>query len=81
VTDAIRPALKQYVQQLKTVAWNKDALSTALKAVLAAHQLKMPQLAMPLRLLITGQMQTPSIDAVIALFDREVVIARLVKHL
>ncbi|HTH45502.1 MAG TPA: glutamate--tRNA ligase, partial [Oxalicibacterium sp.] len=81
VTDAIKPALAQYASQLKTVAWNKDALSAVLKEVLAAHKLKMPQLAMPLRLLITGQLQTPSIDAVIALFDREVVLARLAKHL
>ncbi|HTN65440.1 MAG TPA: hypothetical protein VL051_04555, partial [Burkholderiaceae bacterium] len=46
-----------------------------------AHQLKMPQLAMPLRLMLTGQLHTPSIDAVIALFDREEVIARLQKYL
>ena len=35
----------------ETVAWTKDALSAMLKEVLAAHKLKMPQLAMPLRLL------------------------------
>ena len=39
----------------------------------------MPQLAMPLRLLLTRQLQTPSIDAVIELFGREVVLARLAK--
>jgi glutamyl-tRNA synthetase len=37
----------------------------------------MPQLAMPLRLLVTGQLQTPAIDAVLALFSREVVRARV----
>lgn len=77
LTDAIKPALAQYVEQLKTVAWSKEALSATLKEVLAAHKLKMPQLAMPLRLLITGQLQTPSIDAVVELFGREVVLARL----
>ncbi|ABR88734.1 Glutamyl-tRNA synthetase [Janthinobacterium sp. Marseille] len=81
LTDAIRPALAQYVEQLKTVAWSKEALSATLKEVLAAHKLKMPQLAMPLRLLITGQLQTPSIDAVVELFGREVVLARLGKNL
>jgi glutamyl-tRNA synthetase len=81
VTDAIKPALTEYAQQLKTVEWSKEALAAVLKEVLAAHKLKMPQLAMPLRLLITGQLQTPSIDAVIALFDRSVVIERLAKHL
>ncbi|MES2026508.1 MAG: glutamate--tRNA ligase [Pseudomonadota bacterium] len=81
VTDAIKPALVQYADQLKTVTWSKEALSVVLKEVLAAHQLKMPQLAMPLRLLITGQLQTPSIDAVVELFGREVVLARLAKYL
>jgi glutamyl/glutaminyl-tRNA synthetase len=50
-----------------------------MKEVLAAHGLKMPQLAMPLRLLVTGQLQTPAIDAVLELFGRETVLARLQK--
>ena len=65
LTDAIKPALAQYAEQLKTVEWTKEALSAALKEVLAAHKIKMPQLAMPLRLIITGQLQTPSIDGAI----------------
>ncbi|MBC3933642.1 MAG: glutamate--tRNA ligase [Undibacterium curvum] len=77
LTDAVRPALQQYAELLKTVAWDKAAISAALKTVLAEHGLKMPQLAMPLRLLLTGQLQTPSIDAVIDLFGRETVAARL----
>jgi glutamyl-tRNA synthetase len=41
----------------------------------------MPQLAMPLRLMITGQLQTPAIDAVIEIFGRDVVLARLARFL
>ena len=81
VTDATKPALAQYAELLKTVAWSKEALSAALKEVLAAHKLKMPQLEMPLRLIITGQLQTPSIDAVVELFGREVILARLANYL
>jgi glutamyl-tRNA synthetase len=81
LTDAIKPALAQYAEQLKTVEWTKAALSAALKEVLAAHKIKMPQLAMPLRLMITGQLQTPSIDAVVELFGREVVLTRIAKYL
>jgi glutamyl-tRNA synthetase len=80
-TDAVKPALVDYAQRIKTVEWNKAALSAALKEVLAAHGLKMPQLAMPLRLMLTGQLQTPSIDAVVELFGRDVVTARLGKFL
>jgi len=77
LTDAVKPALADYARRLAAVEWNRAALSAMLKEVLAAHKLKMPQLAMPLRLLLTGQLQTPSIDAVVELFGREVVMARL----
>ncbi|MES2538944.1 MAG: glutamate--tRNA ligase [Pseudomonadota bacterium] len=81
VNDAVKPALRECAERCKTVEWSKEALSAMLKEVLAAHKLKMPQLAMPLRLMITGQLQTPSIDAVIELFGRETVTARLASHL
>jgi glutamyl-tRNA synthetase len=81
VTDAVKPALAQLAQQLQSVEWNKAALAATLKEVLAAHKLKMPQLAMPLRLMTTGQLQTPAIDAVLELFGRETVLARLAKFL
>jgi glutamyl-tRNA synthetase len=80
LTDAAKPALAQYAEQCRTVEWSREALSAMLKEVLAAHKLKMPQLAMPLRLIITGQLQTPSIDAVIELFGRETVLRRLATY-
>jgi glutamyl-tRNA synthetase len=77
LTDAVRPALAQFLEKLQTVEWSKPALAAAMKEVLAANGLKMPQLAMPLRLLVTGQLQTPAIDAVLELFGRETVLARI----
>jgi glutamyl-tRNA synthetase len=81
LTDAVRPALAQFAERLRDVEWTKPALSAMMKEVLAAHGLKMPQLAMPLRLLVTGQLQTPAIDAVLELFGRDVVAARVGKGL
>jgi glutamyl-tRNA synthetase len=81
VTDAVKPALAQFAEQCKTIEWSKPALAALLKEILAAHKLKMPQLAMPLRLLITGQLQTPAIDAVIELFGSDVVVERLRKFI
>jgi glutamyl-tRNA synthetase len=37
----------------------------------------MPQLAIPVRLLVFGLAQTPSVDACLALMPREQVVARL----
>lgn len=79
ITAAVIPALQDYAEACKSIDWNKAALSLTLKEILAKHALKMPQLAMPLRLLLTGQLQTPSIDAVIELFGRDVVMQRLAK--
>ena len=81
LTEAVRAALAQFAERCATVEWNKAALAAMMKEVLAAHSLKMPQLAMPLRLLLTGQLQTPAIDAVLELFGRDVVLARLQKGL
>jgi glutamyl-tRNA synthetase len=81
VTDVVKPALAQFAEQCKTVEWRKPTLSAAMKEVLAAHNLKMPQLAMPLRLIVTGQLQTPAIDAVLELFGRKAVLVRLAKFI
>eukprot|EP01030_Chromulinospumella_sphaerica_P011933 gene11933-11728_t len=75
LTDAVKPALAQFAERCKTVEWSKEALSAMMKEVLAANGLKMPQMAMPLRLLITGQLQTPAIDAVLQIFGRDTVLA------
>lgn len=81
LTDAVKPALARFADRCQSVEWNKAILSAALKEVLAEHKLKMPQLAMPLRLILTGQLQTPAIDAVIDLFGRDAVLTRLRAHL
>jgi glutamyl-tRNA synthetase len=79
--DAVRPALAAFGERIKTVEWSKAAIAGMIKEVLAAHGLKMPQLAMPLRLALTGQLQTPAIDAVVELFGRDTVLARVQKFI
>ncbi|MBS4037737.1 MAG: glutamate--tRNA ligase [Hydrogenophaga sp.] len=77
VTDAVRPAVQSLARQLEACDWDKAAISAVIKAVLAEHGLKMPQLAMPVRVLVMGTAQTPSLDAVLALHDKKVVVGRL----
>jgi glutamyl-tRNA synthetase len=79
VTDAVRPAIADLRAALANVEWSKEAIAAALKSTLTAHKLKMPQLAMPVRLLVAGTTHTPSIDAVLMLFGREAVLKRLEK--
>jgi len=78
VTDAVRPALRTLAEKLAAVVlWEKSAISAAIKETLAQHGIKMPVLAMPVRVLVLGTPQTPSLDAVLALFPKEKIIGRL----
>ena len=77
VSDAVLPALRSLRERLASVAWDKAGIAAALKETLTAHQIKMPQLAPALRVLVCGRTQTPSIDAVLALFSRQAVLACL----
>ncbi len=77
VTEAVRPALQALRDGLADAEWNKAAIGAAIKQVLAAHGLKMPQLAHAVRVLVCGRAQTPSLDAVLELFPRITVLTRL----
>jgi glutamyl-tRNA synthetase len=78
VTDAVRPALGALAERLSALTeWNKAAVQQALKETLLATGLKLPQLAVPVRVLVCGRTQTPSLDAVLEHFDRKKVLERL----
>ena len=80
VTDAAQPALDAFAAAMETVEWNKEAIAAAIKDVLKAQGIKMPQLAMPVRVLTVGTAHTPSVDAVLELLGREKISARLKKR-
>ncbi len=80
VTDAVAPALDALAQALGECAWERPAIAVAIKKVLADFGMKMPQLAMPVRVLVAGTAQTPSVDALLELLGREKVVARLRKR-
>ncbi|WP_294636269.1 glutamate--tRNA ligase [uncultured Aquabacterium sp.] len=80
LTDAVKPAVAALAERLKGVAWEAPAISQAIKDTLGEFGLKMPQLAIPVRLLVCGRSQTPSVDAALVLFERDVVVQRLQKN-
>ncbi len=77
VPDAVQPAIDQLRERLTTASWTSPAIAAAIKETLAEAKLKMPQLAVPVRVLTMGTPQTPSIDAVLALLSRDAVLQRL----
>jgi len=77
VTEAIRPAIADLADAFANIEWHKEAISATFKSVLQAHALKMPQLAMPVRVLVMGTPNTPSVDAMLALHTQKNVLERL----
>ncbi len=77
VTEAVLPALRALRNAFVDIDWDKATIAAAMKQALTVHQIKMGQLAPALRVLVCGRPQTPSIDAVLALFPRDAVLARL----
>ena len=81
LTDTARAALATLRDRFGTVPWDKPTLSAAIKQTMSEHGLKMPQVAIPLRVATLGVTQTPAIDAVLEVLGRERVLARLSRYL
>ena len=77
LSDEARPALADLAAGLQDITWEVTAISALIKETIKKHGLKMPKLAMPLRVVLTGQTQTPSVDALVELLGRDAVLAAL----
>jgi glutamyl-tRNA synthetase len=72
-----RAAVAAFRERAASLPWERPAINGAIKDVVAALGVKMPQVAVPLRVAVTGRTQTPSIDAVLELIGRDTVLARI----
>lgn len=78
LTPEARVLLRDFASKAVSLPqWNTEHLAALIKQVLAEHDVKMPKLAIPLRVAVTGQKQTPAVDAVLALIGRDKVLERL----
>ena len=74
---ASREAVRLFAERSGGVAWERTAINGLIKQIVTELKLKMPQVAVPLRVAVTGRTQTPSIDAVLELTGREAVQGRI----
>lgn len=81
LTETARAALTSLRARLAAADWDKAAINQAIKDTMAEHGLKMPQVAIPLRVALLGVPQTPSIDAIVEVLGRDTVLRRLDRHL
>jgi glutamyl-tRNA synthetase len=77
LTTDIQPALNELYALLHHCDWQAEAIHALINQVVAAYNLKFPKIAMPLRVLLTGNAQSPSIDQVMALLGKELVLERI----
>ncbi len=84
LTEAAKAALADLADRLGRLAgadFVPETLAKTLKETLAATGLKMPQVAIPLRVALLGQPQSPAIDRVLAVLGRDEVLRRLARTL
>jgi len=77
LTVDIKPVIATLVELLKGVDWQAEPIHQVINEVVAQYQLKFPKVAMPLRVMLTGIAQSPSIDQVMALLGKDEVLARI----
>lgn len=75
----IKPIMCQLIAQFSLISfqWNRQLIHDAIKNTAAANNIKLPKVAMPLRVMVTGVTQTPSIDIVLELLGRKETIDRM----
>lgn len=77
----ILPVLKSLAGALEKIEWTVEAIHHEIEQAVTGNNLKFPKVAMPLRLLVTGGTQSPSIDQVMQVLGKEETLARLSAYL
>jgi glutamyl-tRNA synthetase len=81
LTAEIRPVMQALAGELQAIEWSTEAIHAQIEHAVTSNGLKFPKVAMPLRVLVTGGAQSPSIDAVMALLGREETLRRMAEYL
>jgi glutamyl-tRNA synthetase len=77
LTADIKPVIAALADSLGAIDWQAEHIHHEIDAVVTSNALKFPKVAMPLRVILTGIAQSPSIDQVMALLGKDEVLARI----
>ena len=80
LTEDIKPALETLTKQLSTVEWTAEAIHHEINLVVTQYGLKFPKIAMPLRVMLCGIAQSPSIDQVMFILGKKETLKRLANY-
>ena len=77
LTAEAKPILAGLIEKFNQIEWTREAIHHEIKTAAKDHDVKLPKIAMPLRVAVTGEVHTPSIDAVLELLGREETLIRM----
>jgi glutamyl-tRNA synthetase len=81
ITPEIKPVLEALYDKLKNTVWETAFIHEAIDVAVKENSLKFPKVAMPLRVMLAGVAQSPSIDQVMAILGREESLNRIGTYL
>jgi glutamyl-tRNA synthetase len=81
ITDDIKPVMQALSATLSKIEWSSDQIHEAINAAVKENELKFPKVAMPLRVMLAGIAQSPSIDQVMTILGKEEVLTRMNAYL
>ena len=73
----IKPIIESLILKFSLISWDRKTIHNEIKKSAATHNVKFPKIAMPLRIMVTGRTQTPSIDLVLELLGSKESIKRM----
>ncbi len=76
-TQDNRLNITELAERFSGATWTREEIGKTIKAFATEKGVKLGKIAMPLRVMATGEAHTPSIDAVLELLGRDEVLARL----
>lgn len=80
-SEELNQALQTLIASLEQLPdWQAPAIMACIKQAATEQQLKIPAIGQPMRLLLTGTLSSPSIDATAALLGKQRVIERLKRY-
>ena len=77
LSEKSKSLIRTFVGELEKVNWTNDDVDKFIKAFVKYEDIKFPEIAMPLRAIITGTDNTPSIGSIIFVVGIEVVKKRI----
>jgi glutamyl-tRNA synthetase len=69
--------LKNLVNEFEEITWVKEKIHGAIENICNKHKIGFGKIGQPLRVAVTGNTISPSIDVTLALLEKEIAIIRL----